>query len=74
MDGAKHITDTPEALIMSVLVGRRGFCTEAFSKERVERDPMRILVVVRSDCSENEQRRKSKVSLALSFNQGLVGA
>lgn len=34
---------------------------------------MQILVLVRSDCPENGQRRKSKVSLALSINQGLVG-
>jgi hypothetical protein len=58
---------------MSVLVGRRGFCAEAFPRGEVERDPMRILVLVRSDCPENGQHRKSKVSLALSFNQGLVG-
>lgn len=65
MDGAKYCADTLEALCMSVLVSRRGFCAEAFFKESVERIPMMILVVVGCDFSENEKRRKGKVSLAI---------
>lgn len=38
----------------------------------MERKAMRILVEVRSNSPENGERRKSKVSLALSINQGLV--
>lgn len=36
-----------------ILVGRRGFCVEAFSRESVERIPMRIVALVRSDYPEN---------------------
>ena len=57
---------------MSVLVSRRLFCAEAFSKESVERKGMMILVVVGCDFSENEKRRKGKVSLAIYVSQGLV--
>jgi hypothetical protein len=57
---------------MSVRVSRRGFCVEGFSRERLERKPMRILVIVGCDFSENEKCRKSKVSLAIYVNQGLV--
>ena len=39
----------------------------------MEREGMKILVLVRSDCPENGQHRKSKVFLAISFNQELVG-
>lgn len=37
----------------SVRVGRRAFCAEAFLKERVEREAMRILALVRSNYPEN---------------------
>ena len=57
---------------MDVRVNRRGFCAEVFSRERMERKPMRILVIVGSDSTENVECRKSKVSLAISFSQGLV--
>jgi hypothetical protein len=57
---------------MRVLISRRGFCTEDFSRERLERKPMRILAVVRCDSPENGEGRKGKVSLAISFSQGLV--
>jgi hypothetical protein len=59
---------------MDVRVNRRGFCAEAFSRESVERKPMRILVVVRCDIPENGIRRKGKVSLAIYVSQGLVSA
>ena len=65
MDGAKHGTDTLEALSMRVLVSRRLFCAEASSREGVERKGMMILVVVGCNFSENEKRRKGKVSLAI---------
>ena len=65
MDGAKHNTDTLETRRSRVLVSRRLFCAEVFSRERVERKGMRILVIVGCDFSENEKRRKSKVSLAM---------
>ena len=57
---------------MSVLVSRRTFCAEVFSRERMEREVMRILVIVGSDSDENSECRKSKVSLAIFFSQGLV--
>ena len=72
MDGAKHNTDTLAALFLSVRVSRRGCCAEAFSRESVERLPMRILARVGCDSPENGEGRKSKVSLAISFSQGLV--
>ena len=50
---------------MDVRVNRRGFCAEVFSRERMERKPMRILVIVGSDFLENRKGRKSKVSLAI---------
>ena len=53
MDGAKHITDTSAALLWSVRVGRRSFCAEAFSRECVEREEMRIVVLVRANYPEN---------------------
>ena len=66
MDGAKHNTDTLEALIMSSgLVSRRGFCAEVFPRGSVEREPMRILVIVGCDFAENAKCRKSKVSSAI---------
>ena len=74
MDGAKHITDTSPALFLRVRVGRRLFCVEVFARASMEREGMRIVVLVRSEQPENGWRRKSKVSLAISFNQGLVGA
>jgi len=57
---------------MDVRVSRRGFCAEVFSRERMERKPMRILVIVGSDSPENGECRKSKVSLAIYVSQGLV--
>jgi len=72
MDRAKHNTDTLEAFVMNVLVSRRSFCTEGFSRERLERKLMRILVIVGCDFSENEKRRKSKVFLAIYVSQELV--
>ena len=57
---------------MSVLVNRRGFCVEAFSREGVKQIPMRILVIVGSDFTENVKRRKSKVFLAIYVSQELV--
>ena len=72
MDRAKHSADTLEAFCKNVLVSRRGFCAEAFSRESVERKSMRILVIVRCDILENRIRRKSKVSLAMYVIQGLV--
>jgi hypothetical protein len=65
MDGAKHGTDTLAALRLRVRVSRRPFCVEASSREGVERKGMKILVVVGCDFSENEKRRKGKVSLAI---------
>ena len=59
---------------MSVLVSRRGFCVEDFSRERLERKPMRILVIVGCDSTENVECRKSKVSLAIYVSQGLVSS
>jgi len=72
MDGAKHNTDTLEALITSVLVSRRSFCAEISSREGLERKLMRILVIVGSDFTENVKRRKSKVFLAIYVSQELV--
>ena len=72
MDGAKLSTDTPETLIQSDLVNRRTFCAEDFSRERLEREVMRILVIVGCDFVEKTKRRKGKVSLALYVSQGLV--
>ena len=57
---------------MSVRVSRRGFCAEDFSRERLERKLMRILVIVGCDTAENAVCRKSKVSLAIYVSQGLV--
>ena len=53
MDGAKHTTDTPEAFVKKVLVGRRTFCAEVFPGGRMEREVSRILVLVRSNYPEN---------------------
>ena len=57
---------------MSDWVSRRLFCTEAFSRESVEREGMRILAIVGCDFPENGKCRKSKVSLAIYVSQGLV--
>ena len=57
---------------MSVLVSRRVFCAEVFPKGRMEREAMRILVIVGCDFPENGKCRKSKVSLAIYVSQGLV--
>ena len=59
---------------MSVLVGRRTVCAEAFSRECVERVVMKILAGVGSNFPENGKGRKNTVSLAIIFNQGLVSA
>lgn len=48
-----------------VRVNRRPFCAEGASREAVEREGMRILVIVGSDFVENAKRRKGKVSSAL---------
>ena len=53
---------------MSVLVSRRVFCAEASMRVGVEREAMRILVVVGCDSPENGECRKSKVSLAIFVN------
>ena len=57
---------------MSVLVSRRVFCAEGFSKERLERKATKILARVGGNFPENGKRRKSKVSLAIFISQGLV--
>ena len=57
---------------MSDRVSGRLFCTEAFSKESVERKGMMIQAIVGCDFPENGKCRKSKVSLAIFFSQGLV--
>ena len=57
---------------MSVLVSRRVFCAEVFPRGRMEREAMRILVIVGCDFPENGKCRKSKVSLAIYVSQGLV--
>ena len=72
MDGAKHNTDTLAVPSMGIRVSRRAFCAEAFSRELVEREAMRILVIVGCDILENRIRRKGKVSLAIYVSQGLV--
>ena len=48
------LTDTVE----QCLVGRRSAWVEAFPRGRVDRVEMKILVIVRSEYSENEYRRK----------------
>ena len=53
---------------MSVLVGRRTVCVEAFSRECVERLVMKILAGVGSNFPENGKGRMSTVSLALFVN------
>ena len=53
MDGAKHNTDTLAAFCKNVRVSRRTICAEVFSRERVERIVMRILVIVGCDYPEN---------------------
>ncbi len=72
MDRAKRNTDTFEVTIIVTLVNRRAFCVEVLPGGKMERDAVRILASVRSIFPENGKRRKSKVSLALSVNQGLV--
>ena len=57
---------------MSVRVSRRTICAEGFTRVRLERIVMRILVIVGSDFPENGKCRKSKVSLAIYVSQGLV--
>ena len=57
---------------MSDLVSRRTFCAEDSPRGGLEREVMRILVVVGSDSPENGEYRKSKVSLAIYVSQGLV--
>ena len=57
---------------MSDRVSRRLFCTEASSREGVERKGMMILAIVGCDFPENGDCRKSKVSSAISFSRGLV--
>jgi len=57
---------------LSVLVNRRVFCAEDFVRTRLEREAMRILVIVGYDFPENGKCQKSKVSLAIYVSQGLV--
>ena len=57
---------------MSVLVSRRAFCAEDSPRGGLEREAMRILVIVGCDSTENVECRKSKVSLAIYVSQGLV--
>jgi len=57
-----------------MVVNRRLFCVEVFSKEGMEQKGMRILVEVRSNLSENERCRKGKVSSAIAINRGLVSS
>ena len=57
---------------MKVLVSRRPFCAEVSSREGMEREGLRILVIVGCDSTENVECRKSKVSLAIYVSQGLV--
>ena len=58
----------------NILVDRRVFCAEVLPRGKMEREALKILVEVRSNSPENGERRKGKVSLAISFNQGLVGS
>ena len=64
MDGAqiyyRYFRDTQ----LSILVNRRTFCVEAFPKGVVEREVMRILVGVGTDCAEN---------CTISKGQGFLG-
>ena len=53
MDGAKTYYRYFRGARKSVLVGRRTFCAEALLERRVERDVMRIVVLVRSNYPEN---------------------
>ena len=55
MDGAKLITDTEDHIAMC-LIGRRSVREKAFSRGRVNRSEMRILVVVGTKCGENPHR------------------
>ena len=64
MDRAKHDTDTLGALIISAVVNKRTFCTEAFLRKKVERKVMRILAGVRTDFAENRK---------MSQEQGFLG-
>ena len=57
---------------MSVLVSRRVFCAEGFSKERLERKATKILARVGGNFTENVKCRKSKVFLAIYVSQELV--
>ena len=57
---------------MSVRVSRRTFCTEVFPRGRLEREVMRILVIVGCDFPENGKGRKGKVSFAIYVSEGLV--
>jgi len=44
---------TKSNIMESVLVGRRAFCVEVLSREKMEREAMMILVLVRSIYPEN---------------------
>jgi hypothetical protein len=57
---------------MSDRVSRRLLCTEASSREGVERRGMKILAIVGCDFPENGKCRKSKVFLAIYVSQELV--
>ena len=56
MDRTKKYYRYLRGTFLSVLVNRRLFSTEAFSRERVELKGMRILAGVRSNFSENRER------------------
>lgn len=56
MDRAKTYYRYRGGTHLSVLVNRRPFCTEVFSKERMERKGMRILAGVRTNFAENRKR------------------
>ena len=56
MDGAKTYYRYSRGTHMSVLVNRRLFCAEVFSRERMERKRMRILAGVGTDFAENRKR------------------
>ena len=74
MDGAKAQYRYFDGTQKGVRVSRRGICAEVFTRVRMERILMRILAEVRSNLSENERCRKSKVSSAITINRGLVSA
>ena len=53
MDGAKTYYRYSGGIRKNILVDRRTFCVEVLSREKMEREAMRILAEVRSDYPEN---------------------